>query len=182
MTHVANLIKQLRRVRTELSYRIAGAAELESIADDARLGFPALYVVYAGCQATTKNPQNQLEIETDNRFKVIAVVDNNDDRTGKKAQDVILTLRTSIFSAILNYELDADHDTLEFVSDRMLRLDKSRYFHEFEFRMRGRLDPSDGFQLPTDNLDKIYADINVTDSDEDNYPDAQMVADDLYDP
>lgn len=171
--YVTQLIAQLRTVLTSYSNRIGGVAELQAAEDLARLTFPSLYVLYAGTQATTVNHQSELRIDTDNRFKIIAVVDNTTDRTGMTSQDEILTLRTQILSALLNYTLDSNCQTLEFVGDKMLKQDKARYFHEFEFKMIGLLDPTDGYQYATDKLNKVYTDIDLVESQSGDHPDAQ---------
>lgn len=175
---ISDVIVRLRTVLSSWSNRIYGAAEYEAVEDKARLPLPAMYVSYAGSTARTLSNSTFLQ-EMDERVRVLVVIAQAD-RTGKTAQDQIHTIRAAIFSALLNYPLNADAHTLEFVSDSMLEIDKARYFHMFEFRQISRLDTEDGAALALDDFNNLYADWNLTESDESNHPDAQDNITDIY--
>jgi maleate cis-trans isomerase len=164
----------IQRLRENLpsNYKVGGVAEYEAAADDSRLALPSFFVIYAGSTATPVTSQTY-EQTIDERLQVIAVISNTADRTGKTAQEQVHTIRANLFALLLNYQADPDANPLEFVNDRMWRMDAARYFHIFEFRQIGRLAPEDGAQLVLDNFDSAYIDWNLVESQEENHPDAQ---------
>lgn len=173
------VIERLREKLTSWHDRIFGAAELKAAEDKSRLLMPSAYVMYGGSTAKTLSYET-FDQEIDERLRLLVILDNTQDRTGKSAQDQIHTIRAAIFAALLNYRLDEDSHSLQFVGDSMAEMNKAQYMHVFEFKLVGRLQEEDGTPLDLENFNSIYADWNLEESDESDHPDAQDVVDELY--
>lgn len=141
------------------SMRVDGAAALANAKDDSRLMvegneiIPTLFVMLGNFVAQTISLETY-EQTYDERLTIIACIDNKQDRTGKYSQQFVYYLRLALFKILLNYDgLDVDETgdpnshALQYVGDQMLEMDRSRYWHKFEFKLNGRLGPEDGVQL-----------------------------------
>lgn len=176
---ITPIITYLREQLTSWSSRIDGAAEYEAIEDKSRLAIPSMFVMYGGSTATLIS-YSTFEQELDERLRIMVVLDNKSDRTGKSAQDQVHTVRDALFGALLNYQNDEDAHTLQFVEDRMIEMDKARYFHLFEFKQIKRLEPDDGVALTLDNFNTFYADWEAEETNPTEHPDAQDHLEDIY--
>jgi hypothetical protein len=171
MIQITKIINYMRPLVTNM--RVDGAAALANAKDDSRLMvegdtiIPTLFVMLGDFNATTLALETFLQ-EYDERLVIIACIDNKQDRTGKYAQQFVYSLRIALFQMLLNYEYDPNSHSLQYVGDKMLEMDRARYWHKFEFKLLGRLDESDGVQLKLTNFNEFVANWNSADPIADN--------------
>ncbi len=181
MIHITQIIEYLRTKFP--TWNIDGAVEVATAEDKSRLPAPSMFVGLAKFDAETIShstyQQNYLE-----RFVILTCTPTtrNDDRTGKYAQDFVLTARRMLMSVLVNYkEFDPDSHAIEIVSDEPEKLDKARYWHKFVFKIAGSIEPADVTPLELDLFDKFFAEIVPSDATDDT-PTEEMQLNDLYFP
>lgn len=169
------------------SYKIDGASAMHFAEDDSRImtdasgkTIPSLYVVWGTCKATITS-RMPLDQQYDQRLLVIACLDNTQDRTGKYAQALVPTVKQDLFNCLLNKRLDILCFPITYVGDEMVKMDKARYWHRFEFSIVGRLQPPDGAPLDLNIFNTFTADFDSTIPTANN-PMAQAEIDNLYFP
>jgi hypothetical protein len=162
--------------------RFDGAAALANAKDDSRLMLEndnfitTIFVMLGDFTATTLATETILQ-DYDERLVLIACLDNTKDRTGKYAQDFVCHLRRQLLSQLLNYEYDPDSHNLMYVGDKMLEMDRARYWHKFEFKLLGRLGEEDGVDLNLSVFNKYVADWHSTNPIHD-----ELLATDILEP
>lgn len=161
MIQVTKIIDYMRPLLPNL--RIDGAAALANAKDDSRLMMEngvnfitTLFVMLGDFSATTLANETFLQ-DYDERIVFIACIDNTLDRTGKYAQQFVYQLRLALFGILLNYKYDPASHSLQYVGDKMMDMDRSRYWHKFEFRLLGRLDETDGVGIDLTDFNEYTA-------------------------
>lgn len=169
------------------AYKIDGAAAMIVAEDDSRImvdssgkTLSSLFILWGACKATVVS-RMPLDQSFDQRIIVIACLDNTQDRTGKYAQALIPIVRQDLFNYLLNKRLDMSSFPIIYVGDEMIKMDKARYWHRFEFSMTGRLQPPDGADLDLGIFNTFTADFDSTIPTANN-PMAQAEVDNLYYP
>lgn len=159
MIQIKDVIEYLRANLPD-NIRVDGAAALANAQDDSRLYaeknqstvITTLFVMYEGSDAV-RIAQETFEQTYTETFSLIAVIDNQQDRTGKYAQQYVYHLKRLLFRLLLDYGKEPGHSfddeshTVGFVSDKFMDMDRARYWHKFTFNISGRLTAVDGYQM-----------------------------------
>ncbi len=180
MIRVTDFISLLREQFP--SMRTDGAAALANAKDDNRLmsengNFVTTLFVMLGDFTAITVARETVTQDYDERLVIIACIDNTKDRTGKYAQDFVCHLRRQLLRKLLNYPYDPDSHNLMYVGDKMLEMDRSRYWHKFEFTLAGRLGEQDGVELNLDVFNKYVAEWHSTNPVHD-----ELLATDILEP
>lgn len=174
------IIEHLRECLPTWSNRIAGAAEFAAVEDKARLTIPAMYVMLGASQMSLElSISPTIQIQMDERF-IIYVCLEQTERRGQSAQEQIDGIKKALFGCLFNYVCDRKAYAIVYVSDRMVAMDRARYFHQFEFKQVSQVDESDGWAEVLANFDKFYADVELVKSSEEVHPDMQIQIEDIY--
>lgn len=180
MIDITEVIKYLRDNLTSMN--IGGAAELAAAKDDSRLmkedgNFVQTLFVMLGNYAApedTINPK-QPQQETDERIVIYACINNTSDRTGQHSQQLVPVIRMALLRLLYNEDrFDTDSFPLQYVGDGMSEMDRSRYWHRFEFRCKGLINVTDGKTFNLDNFNRM-----VSTWIETGYIDNPLAVDDL---
>ncbi len=165
----------LLRAKLGNVYSVDASASLLATQDRSRLKLPAFYVALgaysAGVISTSEYRQSY-----DERLIITYECDNTKDRTGKYGQDSVPTARRALWSVLLNRQLtQGDGHPMVYVGDNMVEMDLARYFHQFQFQILGEIGADD--TTPDDYLDleSLYTDYNLTESDDLDLPNAQDI-------
>lgn len=166
MIQIDNVVTYLRASLTSGPYIVGAAASLAVAKDNSRLMvgegspiLPTMFVMLGKFVNTTLAPETFLQ-EYDERLDIIICLDNQSDRTGQSAQQIVYQTRIDLYSLLANYLVDPNCHTLQPVGDQMADMDRARYWHRFEFSCKGRLDSTDGYQPNLDNLNEVTVDYN----------------------
>jgi hypothetical protein len=161
MIQVTQVIEYLRTNLTTM--RVDGAAALANAKDDSRLYvegetiIPTLFVMLGTFVATTLSLEAFLQ-DYEEKLTIIICLDNKQDRTGKHAQQLVYSMRFALLKILLNYDgFDTDSHSLQYVGDQMIDMDRSRYWHKFEFKLLGRLGQEDGVSFDLDEFNHYVA-------------------------
>jgi hypothetical protein len=177
------LIEHTRALIPHVENRIAACFDFEAeMHKEPRLKLPAIYFEYLGEDAEAVFPEmqtyEQLSVE---RFNVYLELDNTADPRGQRAQNLVEGFKIALFAAILNYTYLEQQHPIEFSRGYPYYMDRGRYIFKFEFRLIRRYTYADGYAVALPNLDSIFADWNLTNADEQTYPNAQTPITDLND-
>lgn len=168
MIRVTDLVRYLR---TQLpSWRVDGAIEQAVAEDKSRLTLPAMFVGLLPFDAEPMPRGMTYRQEYVEKFFILTCtpVDPNEDRTGKYAQDFVLTARRMLMGVLVNYkDLDGDSNAICIVRDVPDKFDGSRYWHRFEYSVVGVIEPPDVTQLDLDYFDKLFVDWTPTGATDD---------------
>lgn len=143
-------------------FSVAGAADFETgIATTTNMPFPSAFVIPLGEMPELANEDATGLYQTvDERIGVIVEVTATADRRGQSAVTSLDTLRTALFSAILNWRYDENAQKgLSYVGAELLVFDRARLFWKWEFSNIYTLTDADGFQITGTPL----TDIQTTD-------------------
>lgn len=181
---ISPIIEHLREHMPDLAgqpwgNRIAGAAEFTAVQDKVRLAMPALYVLLGPDTAAQIQAGATYEQDLTERFSIIAVL-SNQDRRGQETQDQVHDIRTALLSCLANWVMNPTFMACEYLGSRFLQMDRSRYYHQFDFQVRGNINPEEGYQPETGIFDSLFADWQLSDADEQSYPNAQEQIEDIY--
>lgn len=176
------LIVHMKTIITPLSNRIAGGVSFKRyLEDEPRLILPAVYVEYNGEDGEDVFPDKQeYEQLTAEKFNCYLVLDNTADPRGQAAQNMVEGFRTALFAAILNYQYLPQQHPIEFSRSAPHYMDHGRYAHVFEFKLKRRLNDTDGYNPIYPNLESIFADWDLPEATAITYPNAQTKNIDLY--
>jgi hypothetical protein len=167
MIRITEIIEILRN---ELEgWSVDGAVNMALAEDASRLPLPAMYVGLGPCIYSVLSESTYLQEYIENFFIITCTpVMPNDDRTGKYAQDFIPTARDALMQILVNYkDLDPDSHAIVMTRDLPEKIDRARYYHRFEFRIKGRIDPDDVRPLDLDVFDTLFAEYVVDEATDD---------------
>jgi hypothetical protein len=150
-----------------LGYQVGGAASYFLARDSSRLMqnqsapviVPTWYVMLGKFNIYETVPESYRQ-EYEEKLVIMAVLDNQSDRTGQSAQQQIYQVRQDLYSMILNYEYDPNTTTLQADFDTMFEMDRASYWHQFSFKAQGALDQSNGYIPNLDNLNIVDVQYN----------------------
>lgn len=175
MIHITQIIEILRK---ELSgWSVDGAVNLSLAEDASRLPLPAMYVGLAPCTYTVESLSTYLQNYVENFFIITCTpVMPNDDRTGKYGQDFVLTARRALLSILVNYRgFDNNSHPVVLTRDQPEKIDKARYYHRFEFAIRGSLDQNDARPLNLDIFNTLFAEYEPENSTDETPKPSQII-------
>lgn len=115
----------IARLQSEVAAlkRVAGSAEIAQAAEDLKQA-PAAFVVPNSERPTGSNTGTMVTSQLNTvRFGVVIAVQNLRDPRGEKAQADLLTLRTTIMTALHGWQPHVDFDPIEFGGGNLLKLD-----------------------------------------------------------
>jgi hypothetical protein len=150
------------------SWSVEGAVDITVIEDQSRLKLPAMYVGLAPRIYTNISEGTYLQEYLDSFFVMTCTpLKENHDRTGKYAQDFVPIARNELLMLLTNNrELFAENERksqpIICTRDAPEKIDKARYYHRFDFSMRGWLDQNDVTPIQTDYFDTFFAEYNTT--------------------
>lgn len=172
---IAPIIIHLRQQLPGLKDRVAGAAEFEAVEDWSRLAIPAMYVMLGEDTTETIARIHRVEQHLDERFSVIVVLDNKQDKRGQGAQEQVHAVKEALLGCLFNYSNHLpDAYLVEYKGSRQLQMDRARYFHQFDFSQTSKIGTADGYEPNLTDFLQLCVDWEVDGSthDEPN-PDAQ---------
>jgi hypothetical protein len=167
------LINQLKLLTPIFNGNVAGAAAYaHGVEDQVWLPMPAAYVVPLEEEAGEQTNMNSfLQVITE-RFQVIVVFDNTNDRRGQSVTEQYECVRLAIFSALLNWRPDAVQDNPGLVLSLynpvnrsskgiysqgagLMSMDRARLFYQWTFALDCTFTEADGWQQPSVPLTSI---------------------------
>ena len=176
------IIDIIEHLRNNLSgWSVEGAIDLSIAEDASRLPLPAMYIglgpmVYEDISLSTYR-QEYIQ-----NFFILTCTPTraNDDRTGKYGQDFVSIARGYLLQLLVNNkQFDPDSHVITLSRDQPEKLDRARYYHRFDFRIKGALDQNDVTPLVLDYFDKLFAEYQVEESTDDT-PVTQQYIQPLY--
>jgi hypothetical protein len=180
MIHITQIIQYLR---TQFpTWNIDGAVEQAVAEDQSRIKPPSMFVGLGRFDATTVS-RSTFQQDYVERFVILTCtpLTPNDDRTGKYAQDFVLTAREMLMQTLVNYKnFDVNSHSIHLVSDEPKKLDRARYWHEFTFKIEGTIDPNDVTPISTDYFDKLFVDYVVEPDATDDTPPIEQEIKPIY--
>lgn len=126
--------------------RFAGSAEFSALAESTKLDLPAGYVIPLNDEVYEQASSNGYKQEIKERFSVVVVISNTLDERGQASILAINGIRSELFSAILGWSPDDEHDRIEYEGGTLLEMDRSRIYYEFEFSSMTELNEEDTYQ------------------------------------
>ncbi len=163
--NLSTVITQLKSFAPIFNGNVAGAGDFErGIETVVSLPYPSAFVIPLGEFASTVDNMDATGLyqPVDQRIGVIDEVSNATDRRGQAAVTSLDTIRTAIFSAILNWKYDENAQKgLSFISSELVIFDRARLFYKWEFSNIYTLTDMDGFQV----IGTPLVDIQVFDQD-----------------
>ena len=163
------------------TWSIEGAVDLAVAEDASRLKLPAMYVGLAPTVYTDLAESTYLQDYVENFFIITCTpTSDSSDRTGKYAQDFVPVAREYLFKLLVNNkQFDPDSHVIMMGRDLPEKLDKARYYHRFEFRIKGRIAPEDVTPLHLDYFDTFFAQYKTTEFT-DGTPPVESIDKNLY--
>lgn len=148
-------IEQLRTYCAPFSGRVAGAADFNHglVNYNENMDLPAAYVVPLDQEVESGN-KNEVGLWQIIRktVGVIVELDARVDRRGQKPAMEYDEIEAALFSSLLNWAPVAcrvpGDDGYEFLSGRMLDLDRARVFYQWEFLLEYLITDDDAWQQP----------------------------------
>lgn len=183
MIKPSTLIEFMRANRTggdNSAWSVDYASRQEDAENKSQLPLPCFFVDINTTTAdvTSEGDYEQL-FRTNIRIRLICR--SQEDRKGKTGADVAYEARLELFKILLFKKLDERYNEVYFVGDSFESLDEARYTHVFDFMFTGKLDPS---ALTLDefvDLQSIYIDYDLVESDPSEQPNAQNILDTFQD-
>jgi len=157
------IILQLIASSTSFGSNIAGAAELAA-AKSQTYSVDRAFVVQLVENATPNDQEAGLNQELNEIFAVVVAINNTTDRRGQTAHDNLFGIRAEIFSSILNWTLPGAEAAIEYVSGRLLDMNRAYLWYQFEFSAITRLTDDDGLQIVADPF--LHANVKIDIEDE----------------
>lgn len=165
------IVLKLRVAETRFNNKIAGAAQL-ALAMTNTLYEEMAFVIQLSEVASRKEYDSGINQKITERFAIVVALKNDTestDKTGIIANDLLFTVRAQLWKALLGWQMDEGEESLIYYSgSRLLRIDPSYLWHQYEFEVEMRVDNDDGVDLgETDAFNSIYAQYVLT-------PDSQI--------
>jgi hypothetical protein len=181
MIHITEIITYLRAQLP--SWSIEGAVEIAVAQDASKLKLPAMYIGLGAMIYEDTSESTYLQDYVENFFIITCTPTiENSDTTGKYAQDFIPTIRGYLFTTLVNNkQFDPDSHVIMLVKDQPIteKFDRARYYHRFDFMVKGRIAPEDVTQLELDKFDKLFVEYVTTDATDDT-PVIEQEIDHIY--
>ncbi len=111
-------IDRLKSEASQLNGRVEGAVEFAAVKKESTQQTPRSWVVPARETASPSDLENATSQNTREEFLVITAVRNVRDGTGKAAHDELREIRREQKDALIGWELDEDHEPVEFIDGR----------------------------------------------------------------
>lgn len=154
------------RIQTEgvFNRRIHGAAEFAQIVNSGKtnLPIPAAYVIPLADIA--KDNPNTIGYQQDviEQFAVILALNNQSDRTGLMAANVVHITRSAIFKAILNWSPAPDeYEPIEYAGGQFLDMNPAVLYWRLTFQTATRLLDEDAFSGSYADLEDVKVGIDM---------------------
>jgi len=141
--------------------RVAGSAEYAALPEAAKMAMPAAYVIPMDDEAGEQESANGYKQAVREVFAVIAVLSNTTDERGKAAISTIHSLRTELFSALLAWAPDEEHDIIEYERGQLLHVDRARLYYQFEFRTETELREADTYQAVANDALPAFTEMGI---------------------
>lgn len=177
----SDIIKALRDAIPEISDRVGGAQDFDTINDTGKLQMPALYVIQEDDDIEISGLTGTL-IGTDvyENFSIVLELDNTGDLLGYNAQEWVPVFRNALMSVLNNRWFDSDGKNLYFFNSAQGDSNQARYRWVYTFRreiIQKNYDPTTSPDCA--DLLKFFIDYNLADADPSTYPNEQ---DEVYPP
>jgi hypothetical protein len=130
---INTLIAKLKTDAAGLSGRVAGSAEFEEATQRTDLTLPCAFVIR---MAESPDPDQAIDrtLQTvEEIFAVIVGVSNTADAKGGSGDAALDDIKADLFSALLGWAPDADHNPMEYRGSQHLTMDRARLWHQYEF-------------------------------------------------
>lgn len=143
---IGPIVLKLRLAETRFGNRIGGAADLVRVLENT-FEKEVAFVVQLSETAPPNLYDNGLNQEITERFGVVVALDNGSsdrDKTGLTAYDTLHEVRSEIFRAILNWQMDGFESTVYYSGGRVVDINRANLWYMFEFEATTRITDSDG--------------------------------------
>ncbi|WJV61357.1 hypothetical protein PCO87_15780 [Pectobacteriaceae bacterium C52] len=149
--------------------RVAGAAQMKSLPETAKMLLPAAYVVPSNDDASENKSQTDYWQDVTEGFAVIVVLNSSPDERGQAAAfDAVHDVRAELWSALLGLNPEPDNgDVIEYAGGQVVAMDAARLYYQFDFTRKREISESETRQntdleeLP--ELDIISIDVDFID-------------------
>lgn len=157
------IIAALRSRCPALGERVAGAADFEIIPESTALQVPCAFVIPLDDNPEDNAAENGLNQRLVEAFAVVVALDNRRDERGQAASATAHSMRRDLWKALLRWIPAEDYGPIQYEGKRLLRLDRSRMWMQYEFSSDFFIGDEDGWQLGAqENLPRFEgADIRV---------------------
>lgn len=127
--------------------RFAGAAEFAVIEETQSMEFPSGYVIPLDDEVAENQSSNGYRQQVRDMFGVVVVFNNKLDERGQHAVTQVRNIiRKELFSALLAWRPDAEHDRIVYEGGTLLGVNRAHLYYQFEFSAVTTLDESDTWQ------------------------------------
>lgn len=142
------VINQIRLHCPAFVGRVAGAAQVKRLKEDANLDVPAAYVIYLDDNPSSESSANDVRQSLTESFAVIVAVSNVPDERGQAASNASHeAIRAELWAALLGWQPDkAVYNGIVYQGGHLLDMDRSRLWYQFEFGAAMQIGPNDGWQ------------------------------------
>lgn len=138
------IVEALRDRAPSFQGRVAGAAELQILGDNAKMPLPAAYVIPTGDTAGQQESQTDYYQQVREGFAVVVVLDNRRDLRGQTAAfDAVDTIRREIFRALLGWEPDENTHPIEYDGGQVVEMNRAALYYQFDFTAMRELTSED---------------------------------------
>lgn len=115
---------------------VAGAVDLAAAGAELKQTPSAFVVELANRASPNSLATIAVSQEIEARFGVVLAVQNLRDPRGEKAAVDMRTLRSSVMTALLGWQPDADYDVIEYAGGRLIELDNLVLWWQDEYLTR----------------------------------------------
>ncbi|MBY4640013.1 hypothetical protein K6L44_08440 [Gluconacetobacter entanii] len=161
--NIDTIISQIRTYAPVFGGRVAGAAEYALVQDQAWMECPCGYVVPLDDEPGPNLKLTGLQQVVTETFMVMCLLDNSTDRRGQAAATTAVSdVKTSLFSAVLNWrppDINAAQGFRYARGGLVGDPNRARLWWQFDFSIDVTITDAEGFQIPTTPLDEIKASI-----------------------
>lgn len=138
------IIQRLIEAAPILGGRVAGAADFNAEVEATRLGVPCAFVMRSSGEASDAATLGEVIQMLTEEFAVVLVVDNSVSTVGQPAEDNLAPVYEEVMEALLGWIDNGTHNSLVFVRDDHVGLDRSRLWHQMLFRTSSSISSLDG--------------------------------------
>lgn len=129
---ITPIVAHLRANCPAFSGRVSAGIDWDAVATSSKLSHPSAYVIATGDQALPNGMENAIRQDITDEIDVVVVLDTADER-GQAANDLLHTIRSELWRALVGWVPDVDYDLMEYDGGALVHINRARVIYRYGF-------------------------------------------------